>query len=89
MIRLELKSSDAAMRVHHVEMFVRLRRRCRLYLVTMGWGESPTCSCSEFRRSGRKQTCRHVRFVRDCQVVLPSPADSRKPRRGDAQVADT
>ena len=81
MIGLELKATGAVMRVHHVEMYVRLRPRCRLYLVTMGWGENPSCSCSEFRRSGRRKTCRHIQFVKECHVIVPHIA---RPGKGNA-----
>lgn len=81
MIQLELNASGISMRVHHVEMFVRIRPRCRLYLVTMGWGESPTCTCSEFRRSGRRRTCRHIAFVKNCHVITPRPPQPKTKQR--------
>lgn len=82
MIRLVLNSSGVSLKVSHVETFVQIGPRCHTFLVCLGWGETPSCSCSQYKRSGRRHQCRHIQFVRDCQVLTPSTkggTDGRSP----------
>lgn len=71
----------AEIQIRNVHATVRLPGRTQSYQVSLGIHTS--CSCSEFRKSGRRKTCRHIEALKS---YTPVAAQERQLTLADREL---